>query len=84
MYYTRDGGESFTQVVLPVSDGAEALEGNPVGVTADEMDYINTPCEEGESLYVAVTPDASGDSALKLLFLSEDGGQSWQYLSCEW
>jgi hypothetical protein len=83
MYYTKDGGVTFSEVVLPVSDGEEDMAGNDLGYTSADMDYINTPYEEDGRLYVAVSYDYSGVRYMSLLFVSEDKGQSWQYLSYE-
>lgn len=35
MYYTQDGGETFTQVILPVSDGEKDMMGNELGYTSE-------------------------------------------------
>jgi hypothetical protein len=83
MYYTQDGGVTFSEVVLPVSDGEEDMAGNDLGYTSENMDYIDTPYEENGRLYVAVSYDYSGARYMSLLFVSEDLGQSWQYLSYE-
>lgn len=83
MYYTQDGGETFTKVILPVSDGEEDMAGNEFNYTSEDMDYINVPYEEEGCLYVVVSYDYSGAKYMSMLFRSEDNGQSWQYLSYE-
>jgi hypothetical protein len=83
MYRTQDGGKTFTQVILAVSDGEEDMAGNEFGYTPEDMDYINTPYEEDGRLYVVVSYEDLGAKYMSMLFMSEDNGQSWQYLSYE-
>ena len=83
MYYTYDGGVSFEEVILPVSDGEEDMAGNELGFTSEDMDYIYTPYEEDGVLYVEVSCEASGASYMKMLFVSDDCGASWRYVSYE-
>lgn len=79
MYYTGDGGVTFTKVELPVGDGEAYLAGNEFDYTSADMDYIYTPYEEDGCLYAVVSYDDSGASYLSLMFVSEDKGQSWVY-----
>lgn len=81
MYYTSDGGEHFSEVTLPTSDGDADMTGNEFGYTSEDMDYIYTPYEEDGALYVYVSYDYSGKSSMSTLFLSRDNGQSWEYVS---
>lgn len=81
MYYTADGGETFTQIVLPTEEGAEEMEENEFGFTTEDMNYIDTPYETNGILYVRVGADASGIDEQSLIFRSKDRGQTWEYLS---
>ncbi len=81
IYYTSDGGETFEEVLLPVGDGKEDMEGNAFDFTPEDMDYVYTPYEEDGALYVRVSSDSASDAYMYLLFVSEDDGASWQYVS---
>ncbi|MCD7840821.1 MAG: hypothetical protein LUG46_09375, partial [Erysipelotrichaceae bacterium] len=62
MYYTTDGGITFTEVELPIDD--------------EDYDYINTPYKENNILYVTVSYDSSNESSI--LFKSTDNGENWE------
>lgn len=81
MFYTRDGGQTFTQILLPVSDGEKDMAGNAWEYTSKDLDYIFTPALGDDGcLYVAVSYDSTGKNYMSMIFRSEDQGQTWQYL----
>lgn len=79
MYYTTDGGVTFSRTELPLSEASEDMADNEFGYTVENMDYIETPYEEDGILYVRVSLDAADLDWLCLLFRSEDRGQTWEY-----
>lgn len=79
MYYTNDGGASFQQAALPVEEAAADMEGNEFSFTTDDMDYIETPCEEDGELKVRVSTSAADVGTYALLFTSADDGATWEY-----
>lgn len=79
MYYTNDGGTNFQQVTLPVDEAAEDMEGNEFSFTTGDMDYTETPYEEGGVLHVRVSTSAADVGTYALLFTSADAGVIWEY-----
>ena len=79
MYYTNDGGTNFQQVTLPVDEAAEDMEGNEFSFTTGDMDYTETPYEEGRVLHVRVSTSAADVGTYALLFTSADAGVTWEY-----
>lgn len=68
MYYTTDGGVTFSEVELPVDN--------------EDYDYINTPYKENNILYVTVSYDSYNESSL--LFQSTDNGQNWELVEWDY
>lgn len=79
MYYTEDGGVSFTEVLLPMEDARADVENNQYGFEFDNFDYIDVPYEENGMLYVGVGIDSVDMSYAAAVFRSEDQGKTWVY-----
>lgn len=81
LYRTVDGGLTFEQVTLPIVE---------VPLTDDEkyaaFDFPEMPYEENEKLYMLVNQGQDGDynGGNKLLLLSEDNGESWEFAEEVW
>lgn len=81
LYRTVDGGLTFEQVTLPLVE---------VPLTDDEkyaaFDFPEMPYEENGKLYMLVNQGQDGDynGGNKLLFLSEDNGESWEFAEEVW
>ena len=76
LYMTRDGGETFTQVQLPMDSVSQIPEsGKEYGLTVDDYDYICMPEEQDGTLTVLVTTGAGEQDGI--LFQSSDRGETW-------
>ena len=76
LYMTRDGGETFTQVQLPMDSVSQIPEsGKEYGLTVDDYDYICMPDEQDGTLTVLVTTGAGEQDGI--LFQSSDRGETW-------
>ncbi len=78
LYVTKDGGNHFTEVRLPVDSVAElpehALE---YGNAAKDYDYPYLPEKDKDALTVLAVTQAGETEGI--LFRSEDGGENWEY-----
>lgn len=78
LYITRDGGESFTQLQLPVDMVTELPAiAEKYGFTAEDYDYCNMPEKEGDTLTIEVLTEAGEKEGI--VFQSNDGGETWVY-----
>ena len=78
LYMTRDGGETFTQVQLPMDSVSQIPEsGTEYGFTVEDYDYIGMPQEQDGTLTVLVTTGAGEQDGI--LFQSSDRGATWSY-----
>lgn len=78
LYVTRDGGETFAPVELPM-DEADPLPalGIELGFTAADYDYLTMPERTGDGLTVtALTQSGEREG---LVFRSEDQGMTWAF-----
>lgn len=81
LYRTVDGGQTFEQVTLPLVE---------VPLTDDEkyaaFDFPEMPYEENGTLYLLVNQGQDGDynGGNKLLLLSEDDGETWEFAEEVW
>ena len=78
MFVTQDGGESFSQIQLPV-DAVTQLpdEGERFGFTLDDYVYLAMPEAENGTVTVTALPEGGGDG---ILFRSEDRGLTWKWV----
>ena len=75
---TRDGGETFTQVQLPMDAVSQIPEEGPkYGLTVNDYEYIGMPEEQDGTLTVLVTTGAGEQDGI--LFQSSDQGATWAY-----
>ena len=81
LYYTKDGGLTFSLQKLPVEDGAKDILGNKNGYTVKDYDYIDVPYEENGKMYVKVSTELNSIHEEYMLFCSGDQGESWTYQS---
>ncbi len=78
LYMTGDGGETFTQVQLPMDSVSQIPEsGTEYGFTVSDYDYIGMPQEQDGTLTVLVTTGAGEQDGI--LFQSSDRGATWSY-----
>ena len=78
LYMIRDGGETFTQVQLPMDSVSQIPEGGTkYGLTVNDYDYIGMPEEQDGALTVLVTTGAGEQDGI--LFQSSDQGATWAY-----
>ncbi|MDD3338608.1 MAG: hypothetical protein PHS82_07090 [Lachnospiraceae bacterium] len=70
LYMTADGGQTFTQVVLPMDSVTDAGD-------ISAYDYMDTPYMDGENWVIAVKTEQAGEESL--LFRSADHGANWEY-----
>lgn len=88
-YRTEDGGNTIRMIELPMETvPTEKLQeyqllrrDNQALTIHDVYGYQQTPWKEGGVWYLAVAMDSSGyPEGERLLFSSEDGGESWEYV----
>ncbi len=78
LYRTVDGGESFTQIVLPLDTVSQLPKlGQELGYTMQDYDYAGMPEETGGGLRILVSADSSAGSGI--WFASDDRGETWVY-----
>nr|WP_236005958.1 sialidase family protein [Desemzia sp. RIT 804] len=81
LYRTTDGGLTFELVILPVVE---------VPLDEDEkypaFDFPEMPYEENGKLYLLVNQGQDGDynGNNKILFLSDDNGETWEFAEEVW
>ena len=78
LYLTRDGGQSFTQLALPMDQVTElpALA-KELDYTLADYDYMEMPEKNGDRLTITVTSAAGEHDGL--VFISDDQGETWQF-----
>ena len=78
MYMTKDGGSTFTEILLPMDAVTELPENaQEYGYTLESYGYLCMPQRNGEVLTIDVLIEAVGKEGTR--FRSEDGGATWVY-----
>lgn len=79
LYATKDGGNTFTEIRLPVDSVTELPEhAAEYGLAAEDYDYPYLPEKDGDALTVLAVTQAGETEGL--LFRSKDGGENWEYV----
>jgi hypothetical protein len=80
LYVTRDGGETFESVQLPMDTVTELPEHSAqYGFALEDYDYCHMPEEEDGVLTIKVTSDVWESEGM--LFESRDEGRTWRFAS---
>ena len=80
LYVTRDGGETFESVQLPMDTVTELPEHSAqYGFALEDYDYCHMPEEEDGALTIKVTSDVWESEGM--LFESRDEGRTWRFAS---
>lgn len=78
LYVTRDGGNTFDKIQLPMYMVTELPElANESGFTIEDYDYLNMPEKYDSAITIMVTMDAAESDGV--LFQSKDEGITWEY-----
>lgn len=78
MYITKDGGSTFTEVVLPMSEVTKLPEhAEAYGHALEDYTYLCMPEKDGNVLTISVMSGAGEEEGLR--FRSEDEGVTWTY-----
>ncbi|MGX6978265.1 hypothetical protein ACWN8V_03185 [Vagococcus elongatus] len=77
IWLTRDGGESFTEIQLPM-EAVDKLpaEGEKYGLSIEDYQYLSMPEYDNKSLTIKVMTNSEEDTGI--LFESLDKGASWK------
>ena len=76
IYMTKDGGGTFTEIVLPI-DEVESIpeQGTVYGYTIKDYSYMRMPELENDRLKITLTAGEYEDEGID--FYSDDEGNSW-------
>ena len=78
MYMTKDGGSTFTEILLPMDTVTELPENaQKLGYSLENYAYLCMPEKNGEVWTIDVLAEAAGSEGLR--FRSEDRGATWVY-----
>lgn len=82
LYITRNGGNTFEQIILPMEQVTELPEvAEKMGYTIEDYDYLNMPESEGDRLTIIVTTESPERDGI--VFQSEDHGMTWEYIGIQ-
>lgn len=81
MYMTKDGGSTFSEILLPMDEVTQLPEhAEQYGNTLEDYAYLCMPEKEGDSFIIDILSAAGEAEGIR--FRSEDGGISWTYVGC--
>ncbi|MGY3750749.1 WD40/YVTN/BNR-like repeat-containing protein [Vagococcus acidifermentans] len=77
IFVTKDGGATFSEVLLPM-ETVETLpkEAEEYGLSLEDYQYLSMPYYQDQILTIKVTPSSEDDKGI--LFETHDKGESWQ------
>lgn len=82
LYITRNGGNTFEQITLPMEQVTELPEvAEEMGYTIEDYDYLNMPESEGDRLTIIVTTESPESDGI--VFQSENQGATWEYVGLQ-
>lgn len=73
LYVTKDGGNNFTEVKLPIQEVGDEV------TNIEDYDYAYMPYVKDSVIQIVLGKEKAGQEK-GLLFQSEDKGESWKYL----
>ncbi len=78
MYMTKDGGSTFTEIVLPMSEVTRLPEhAEDYGHVLEDYSYLCMPEKDGNAFTISVLTGAGEEEGIR--FRSEDEGATWTY-----
>ena len=79
LYMTKDGGESFTKLQLPMDEVIELPKSaQEYNLTIQDYDYLYMPEKEGDKLSIRIVTQNGEKEGV--VFQSEDNGEIWKYV----
>lgn len=81
LYITKDGGQTFTGVQLPIDTVTELPKtAKEYGLTLEDYAYCEMPKKDGDTFTIRVLSAAGETDAI--LFESKDNCETWVYAGC--
>lgn len=78
MYMTKDGGSTFTGIILPMSEVTQLPEhAEDYGHVLEDYAYLCMPEKDGNDFTISVMSGAGEEEGIR--FRSEDEGITWTY-----
>lgn len=78
MYMTKDGGSTFSEIILPMNEVTQLpAKAEEYGYTVENYTYLSMPEKNGNILTIDVLTGAFGEEGIR--FQSENGGVSWSF-----
>jgi hypothetical protein len=82
LYVTKDGGETFERLELPLDTVTELpSEAEELGFTIEDYDYHTMPQIVDGKMEIYLQTDAMEQQGI--IFQSEDNGVTWEYAGCK-
>ena len=82
LYVTKDGGETFERLELPLDTVTELpSEAAELGFTIEDYDYHTMPQIVDGKMEIYLQTDAMEQQGI--IFQSEDNGVTWEYAGCK-
>ena len=82
LYVTKDGGETFERLELPLDTVTELpSESAELGFTIEDYDYHTMPQIVDGKMEIYLQTDAMEQQGI--IFQSEDNGVTWEYAGCK-
>ncbi len=82
LYITRNGGNTFEQIILPMEQVTELPEvAEEMGYTIEDYDYLNMPESEVDRLTIIVTTESPESDGI--VFQSKNQGVTWEYVGIQ-
>lgn len=79
LYMTKDGGESFTKVQLPMDEVIQLPKSaQEYNLTIEDYDYLYMPEKEEDKLTIKVVTQNGEEEGI--IFQSENNGKIWKYV----
>lgn len=78
IFYTKDGGETFKEMVLPVvAENHLSHDRQRYGITTKDFRYAQMPHELNDGILLQMEPDVLHETGP--VYYTEDFGKTWEY-----